>query len=265
MANNSFLEVNKLEVVYQSSIIAVQGVSLSVPEKSIVALLGVNGSGKTTTLRAISGFLGIDSARVTDGTIVFKGASLNNKMPHEVVERGIVLVPEREKIFATLTVVENLHGCLKSSQGQWAKEVDKIFHFFPILHERRNQVAGYLSGGERQMLAIGNALLCSPQLLLVDELSLGLAPIMVEHLMERVQALNKELGLSILMVEQSAAALSIAEYGYIMENGHMVFSGTAERLLKHQNVQEFYLGMSEKGARSYRDVKQYRRTRRWWG
>jgi len=263
LEKNSFLEVNKLEVVYQGSIIAVQGVSLSVPEKSIVALLGVNGSGKTTTLRAISGFLGIDNARVTDGTIIFRGKSLNNKMPHEVVNRGLVLVPEREKIFATLTVSENLQGCLKSSQVQSSKEIDKIFHYFPILFERRNQVAGYLSGGERQMLAIGNALLCSPELLLVDELSLGLAPIMVEHLMERVQTLNKELGLSILMVEQSAAALNIAEYGYIMENGHVVFSGTAERLLKHKDVQEFYLGLSEKGTRSYRDVKQYRRTRRW--
>ena len=265
MEKNSSLEVTKLEVVYQSSIIAVQGVSLSVPAKSIVALLGVNGSGKTTTLRAISGFLGIDNAKVTDGTIIFKGESLKNKMPHEVVERGIVLVPEREKIFATLTVTENLQACLKSSQVQWTKEIDKIFHFFPILYERRNQVAGYLSGGERQMLAIGNGLLCSPELLLVDELSLGLAPLLVEHLMERVQALNKELGLSILMVEQSAAALSVAEYGYIMENGHVVFSGTAERLLNHQDVKEFYLGLSEKGTRSYRDVKQYRRTRRWWG
>lgn len=265
MEKNSSLEVAKLEVVYQSSIIAVQGVSLSVPAKSIVALLGVNGSGKTTTLRAISGFLGIDNAKVTDGAIIFKGESLKNKMPHEIVDRGIVLVPEREKIFATLTVTENLQGCVKGNQTQWTKEVDKIFHFFPILYERRNQVAGYLSGGERQMLAIGNGLLCAPELLLVDELSLGLAPLMVEHLMERVQALNKELGLSILMVEQSAAALSIAEYGYIMENGHVVFSGNAERLLKHQNVKEFYLGLSEKGARSYRDVKQYRRTRRWWG
>lgn len=265
MEKNTSLEVNKLEVVYQSSIIAVQGVSLSVPAKSIVALLGVNGSGKTTTLRAISGFLGIDNAKVTDGAITFKGESLKNKMPHEVVQRGIVLVPEREKIFATLTVTENLQGCVKGSHTQWAKEVDKIFHFFPILYERRNQVAGYLSGGERQMLAIGNGLLCSPELLLVDELSLGLAPLLVEHLMERVQALNKELGLSILMVEQSAAALSVAEYGYIMENGHVVFSGTAERLLNHQDVKEFYLGLSEKGTRSYRDVKQYRRTRRWWG
>lgn len=265
MENSRFLEVTKLQVVYQDSIIAVQGVSLSVPERSIVALLGANGAGKTTTLRAISGFLGIDNARVTDGAIVFRGETLNDKMPHEVVGCGIVLVPEREKIFATLTVTENLQGCLKGSSSRWEKEVEKIFHFFPKLYERRNQVAGYLSGGERQMLAIGNALLCSPRLLLVDELSLGLAPMMVEHLMERIRALNKELGVSILMVEQSAAALSIAEYGYIMENGHVVFSGPAERLLKHQDVQEFYLGLSEKGARSYRDVKQYRRTRRWWG
>ncbi|MBI4288779.1 MAG: ABC transporter ATP-binding protein [Chloroflexi bacterium] len=265
MEKNQSLELNKLEVVYQGSIIAVQGATLSVPAKSIVALLGVNGAGKTTTLRAISGFLGIDNARVTDGTIVFCGETLNNKMPHEVVECGIVLVPEREKIFATLTVTENLQGCLKGAASNWSKQVETIFHFFPILYERRNQVAGYLSGGERQMLAISNALLCSPTLLLVDELSLGLAPMTVEHLMERIQALNKELGLSILMVEQTAAALNIAEYGYVMENGHVVFGGTAEQLLKHQNVQEFYLGISEKGTKSYREVKQYRRTRRWMG
>lgn len=266
MEQSPLLEVAKLEVVYQDAIIAVQGVSLSVPERGLVALLGVNGAGKTTTLRAISGFLSVDNARVTDGTITLKGEVLHNKLPHEIVERGIVLVPERDKIFATLTVTENLMGCLRGPTSQWKKEVEKVHHFFPILYERRNQVAGYLSGGERQMLAIGNALLCSPQLLLVDELSLGLAPVMVEQLMGRVQSLNKELGLAILMVEQNAAAaLSVAEHGYIMENGRVVFSGTAERLSSHQDVQEFYLGLSEKGTKSYREIKQYRRTRRWWG
>jgi branched-chain amino acid transport system ATP-binding protein len=260
------LEVTKLEVVYQDAIIAIQGVSLSVAEKSIIALLGVNGAGKTTTLRAISGFLGIDDAEVTDGTIEFMGERLNNKKPHEVSRRGIVLVPERDKVFVTLTVRENLEACIAMQGDGGRSQLDMVHQFFPVLHERRNQVAGYLSGGERQMLALGMALLCSPKLLLVDELSLGLAPIVVEHLMERLLTLNKEIGLAILVVEQNAAAaLSIAEFGYIMENGRIVFSGTSDRLLKHEDVQEFYLGLSEKGIKSYREIKQYRRTRRWWG
>jgi len=264
--NGKFLEVNKLEVVYHDAIIAIQGVSLQVPERSIVAILGVNGAGKTTTLRAISGFLGIDDAKVTDGTIMFQGECLNNKRPHEIARRGIILVPERDKIFVTLTVKENLEASMSLSRGRGKELLDAVYHFFPVLYERRGQIAGYLSGGERQMLAIGKALLCSPKLLLVDELSLGLAPVVVESLMESLRSLNRELGVSILVVEQNAAAaLEIAEYGYIMENGRVVFDGTPERLLRHEDVREFYLGLGEKGEKSYRDVKQYRRTRRWWG
>lgn len=268
MEKKPILEVTKLEVVYQSAIVAVQGVSLSVPENSIIALLGVNGAGKSTTLRAISGFLGIDDAEVTDGTIEFEGEILNNKKPHVISRKGVALVPEREKIFVTLTVRENLAACLSTQKGggKTNLNLDMVHEFFPVLLERRNQVAGYLSGGERQMLALSMALLCAPKLLMVDELSLGLAPIVVEHLMERLLTLNKETGLAILVVEQNAAAaLSIAEFGYIMENGHVVFSGTSDKLLNHEDVKEFYLGLSEKGVKSYRDVKQYRRTRRWWG
>ncbi len=266
MEKKPLLEVTKLEVVYQSAIVAVQGVSLSVPENSIIALLGVNGAGKSTTLRAISGFLGIDDAEVTDGTIEFMGEVLNNKKPHVISRKGVALVPEREKIFVTLTVRENLEACLATQKGGGRDQLDMVHQFFPVLHERRNQVAGYLSGGERQMLALSMALLCAPKLLMVDELSLGLAPIVVEHLMERLLTLNRETGLAILIVEQNAAAaLTIASFGYIMENGHVVFSGTSDKLLNHEDVKEFYLGLSEKGVKSYRDVKQYRRTRRWWG
>jgi branched-chain amino acid transport system ATP-binding protein len=266
MEKKPLLEVTKLEVVYQSAIVAVQGVSLSVPEHSIIALLGVNGAGKSTTLRAISGFLGIDDAEVIDGTIEFMGEILNNKKPHVISRKGVALVPEREKIFVTLTVRENLESCLATQKGGGKDQMDMVHQFFPVLHQRRNQVAGYLSGGERQMLALSMALLCAPKLLLVDELSLGLAPIVVEHLMERLLTLNRETGLTILVVEQNAAAaLSIAEFGYIMENGHVVFSGTSDKLLNHEDVKEFYLGLSEQGVKSYRDVKQYRRTRRWWG
>jgi branched-chain amino acid transport system ATP-binding protein len=272
------LDVSKLEVVYHRVAIAVQGVSLRVPRGQIVTLLGTNGAGKTTTLRALSGFLGADDAQITDGTVTYLGQPVNGRPPYELVRRGLVLVPERDKVFETLTVEENLlasasrrgggrgAGWAGATAGPRAVAPDLVYQYFPVLAQRRRQIAGYLSGGERQMLAIGAALLCQPRVLLVDELSLGLAPLVVQHLMELLQRLRAELGLTILLVEQNvAAALEVADYGYVMENGRVVYDGTPARLLAHEDVREFYLGMGREAARSYAEVRQYRRRRRWFG
>jgi len=260
------LTVDKLEVVYHRAITAVQGVSLSVHKGQIVAILGTNGAGKSTTLRAISGFLGIDDAHVTEGTIVFNGERIENRPPNEIARRGIVLVPERDKVFPNLTVAENLSAPFSRGRGQRDREA-LVFQFFPKLGKLRGRTAGLLSGGERQMLALGSALMCEPELLLVDELSLGLAPVVVDDLMARVVQIQRELGITIVIVEQSAAAaLAVADYGYVLENGRVVLDGDGERLRAHGDIQEFYLGQSgDSERRSYRTVKQYRRTRRWYG
>jgi branched-chain amino acid transport system ATP-binding protein len=263
------LQVDRIEVVYKRVITAVQGVTLSVPDRQIVALLGTNGAGKTTTLRAISGFLGIDDARVTEGSINFMGERQENRPPHTIAARGVVLVPEREKVFPNLTVAENLITPVPraASKAEPRRREEIVFHFFPRLAELRARMGGLLSGGERQMLAIASALMCRPRLLLIDELSLGLAPVVVADLSQRLITIRDELGISILLVEQSAAtALEIADYAYVMENGRIVLDGDRERLKSHQDVQEFYLGQTAGSERrSYRDVKQYRRSRRWYG
>src|SRR5215470_17948026 len=265
MADN-LLEVRQLEVVYNRVATAIQGVSLEVPLRSIVALVGTNGAGKTTTLRAISGFLPSEDAEITDGEIVFAGQRIDGERPHRLARAGVILVPEREKVFATLSVQENLTFAGDES-ANGAITCNHVLGYFPRLAERRSQLAGYLSGGEKQMLAIGMALLCRPKLLLIDELSLGLAPIVIKDLMERLQQISKELGLTVLLVEQNAkAALSIADEGYVMESGRVVFSGKATELLSHPDVREFYLGgAGQAESKSYRDIKQYRRKRRWWG
>ena len=264
----TLLAVDKLEVVYHRAVTAVQGITLSVAAGQIVAILGTNGAGKTTALRAISGFLGLDDARVTEGTVLFKGAPIQNRPPHEIARRGIVLVPERDKIFPNLTVAENLVApvSVRMSAAERRAREDLVYRFFPKLADLRHRVAGLLSGGERQMLALGSALVCRPELLLVDELSLGLAPVVVEDLVHRLVEIRRELGITILIVEQSATvALEIADYGYVMENGRIVLDGTAARLRSHPDIQEFYLGRKSGERRSYRDVKQYRRSRRWYG
>jgi branched-chain amino acid transport system ATP-binding protein len=264
----SLLAVEKLEVVYHHAITAVQGITLAVEAGRIVALLGTNGAGKTTTLRAISGFLGVDDARVSEGTITFKGERIENRPPHENTRRGIVLVPERDKVFPNLTVAENL--VMPTPRGtalaERRRREDLIYQFFPQLAALRGRIGGLLSGGERQMLALGSAIMCRPELLLVDELSLGLAPVVVTDLLRRLIEIRRELGLTVLIVEQSATvALEIADHGYVMENGRIVLDGSAERLRGHPDIQEFYLGRSSGERRSYRDVKQYRRSRRWYG
>jgi len=262
--SGNILEVRQLEVVYHRVATAIQGVSLDVPTGSIVALVGTNGAGKTTTLRAISGFLPSEDANITDGEITFRGRRINGRMPHELARAGIILVPERDKVFATLDIKENLEFASREG-GQIT--LDRILCYFPRLAERQTQLAGYLSGGEKQMLAIGMALLCGPSLLLIDELSLGLAPIVIKELMERLRRVTKELGLTVLLVEQNAnAALAISDFGYVMESGRVVFSGNAVELISDPDVREFYLGGSAQAkAKSYRDIKQYRRKRRWWG
>jgi branched-chain amino acid transport system ATP-binding protein len=264
----ALLAIEKLEVVYQRAITAVQGITLAVAPQQIVALLGTNGAGKTTTLRAISGFLGLDDARVTEGVIVFRGERIENRLPHENTRRGIVLVPERDKVFPNLTVAENLVAPVPRgvSHAERRRREALVYQFFPQLGALKNRIGGLLSGGERQMLALGSAIVCRPELLLVDELSLGLAPVIVEDLLQRLIEIRRELGISILIVEQSATvALEIADYGYVMENGRIVLDGTAERLRSHPDIQEFYLGQTTGERRSYRDVKQYRRSRRWYG
>jgi branched-chain amino acid transport system ATP-binding protein len=264
----TLLAIDKLEVVYHRAIRAVQGITLAVETGQIVALLGTNGAGKTTTLRAISGFLGLDDARVSEGTIAFKGERIENRPPHENTRRGIVLVPEREKVFPNLTVAENLAAPVPrgTSQAERRRREALVYQFFPQLAELKSRVGGLLSGGERQMLALASAIVCRPELLLVDELSLGLAPVVVEGLLQRLAEIRRELGITILIVEQSAAvALQIADYGYVMENGRIVLDGTAERLRGHPDIQEFYLGRTGGERKSYRDVKQYRRSRRWYG
>jgi branched-chain amino acid transport system ATP-binding protein len=263
---SALLAVDKLEVVYHRTITAVQGINLTVNAGQIVAILGTNGAGKTTTLRAISGFLGIDDARVTEGAITFKHQRIDNRPPHEIARNGIVLVPERDKVFPTLTVAENLSAAIGLGHTDRRRREEATFELFPRLADLRGRLAGLLSGGERQMLAIASALMCQPELLLIDELSLGLAPVVVEDLIERLVQIRQQLGITIVIVEQSAAvALQIADYGYVLENGRVVLDGDRARLLSHGDIQEFYLGQTSGDRRSYRSVKQYRRSRRWYG
>jgi len=262
------LQVDNIEVVYKRVVTAVQGVSLAVGSGQIVALLGTNGAGKTSTLRAVSGFLGIDDARVTEGGITFDGRRIENRPPHEIARLGVVLVPERDKIFPNLTVSENLVAPVAPSVGGAERRSleEQMFQIFPRLADLSHRVGGLLSGGERQMLALAAALMCRPKLLLVDELSLGLAPALVQDLTKRLVAIRNEMHIAILLVEQAAAvALEIADYAYVMENGRLVLDGDRARLRDHADVQEFYLGQTRGERRSYRDVKQYRRSRRWYG
>jgi len=266
------LEVEGLEVVYGHSIRAIQGVSFAVEESRIVGLVGLNGAGKTTTIRAISGFLPTENVRTTDGRILFAGKSILGMRPFATAWLGIAVVPERDKVFDTLTVRENLELALiaaRSSESDAARcrryrSIDDILALFPALARRTDHDAVLLSGGERQMLAIGACLLSCPRLLIVDEASLGLAPILRRELFDMLARLNRELGLTMLIVDQDVAGvLSIADHGYILENGRVVFDGTREELLAHGDVKEFYLGETQGQERGYRDVKQYRRIRRW--
>ena len=261
------LEVSNLEVVYNEVILVLRGLSIVVPDGKIVALLGANGAGKTTTLRAISGLLDIHGGKVTKGTVTLNGERIDGREPAAIVRSGITQVMEGRRTFADLTVQENLAcGAYTNRDKAAVKEAyGRVMDLFPRLAERRNQVAGYMSGGEQQMLAIGRALMAQPKLLILDEPSLGLAPLLVQQIREIVQDINKQ-GTSVLLIEQNAVmALSIAHYGYVMETGRVVLDGPAEKLLADEDVREFYLGLhGEEGERkSFRDVKHYKRRKRW--
>lgn len=247
------LKVEGLKVVYQKAIIALEGVDLEVPENKIVALLGANGAGKTTTLRAISGFTPAENARIDAGSIRYRGEELRNLPPPATLRRGIVLVPERDKVFPNLTVEENLAVvATKASRAEHQELHDKVYHHFPRLSSLRRNLAGLLSGGERQMLAIGAALMSKPELMLIDELSLGLAPVTVDGLLDSLRNIQAETRMSILLVEQSATvALSISDYGYVLEHGRVQLANSAAGLKSDARVQEIYLGGGQKDSRDH--------------
>jgi branched-chain amino acid transport system ATP-binding protein len=262
------LKLNNVEVKYAGVILVLRGVSIEVGDGKIVALLGANGAGKTTTLKAISGLLRTELGEVTDGSIEFDGRRIDNMIPEDIVKLGIVQVMEGRRVLVHLTVEENLRaGAYIRKDGDIKKDLDMIYDYFPPLKELRNQVSGYLSGGEQQMLVIGRGLMAKPKLMLLDEASLGLAPLMVKEIFEIVRKINLEENTSVFLVEQNAlAALSIAEFGYVIESGRIVLDGPGAKLRENKDVQEFYLGLSELGKRkSYREVKHYRRRKRWLG
>ena len=259
------LEVSGVQVAYQDVILALRGVSLTVPDGGFVTLLGANGAGKTTTLKAISGLLRPERGRVTKGTITFDGERIDGRPAADLVRRGIVQVMEGRRVFEHLTVAENLvAGAHLRRRAPLGDDLEMVREYFPVLVTRWQTKAGYLSGGEQQMLAIGRALMSRPRLMLLDEPSLGLAPRLVDGIFEIVTRLNREAGVAVLLVEQNAAlALDVAEWGYVLETGRVVLDGSAERLGGNEDVAEFYLGLSEVGRRSYRDVKHYKRRKRW--
>jgi len=261
------LHVNNIEVIYSDVILVLKGLSLVVPEGRIVALLGANGAGKSTTLKAISGLLKSEEGEVTDGEILFRGEKINGKDPEEIVRKGIFQVIEGRRVFEDLTVEENLRcGAYTRKDHRNVKDdYDRVYSYFSRLKERRRAIAGYLSGGEQQMLAIGRALMARPKLMLLDEPSLGLSPLLVREIFGIIQEINNRENTTILLVEQNArVALSISSYGYIMENGKVVLDGETEKLVNNEDVKEFYLGMTEVGSRkSYRDIKHYKRRKRW--
>jgi branched-chain amino acid transport system ATP-binding protein len=262
-AAHAALAVSNLEVVYNDVVLVLRGVSLRVEPGQIVALLGANGAGKTTLLRAITGLLPVHRGKVTKGQVTFDGRDITSHDPAKRVQAGLAQVMEGRRIFAELTVEENLRTGAYTNRSAMAESRDRVMELFPVLQDRRRQVAGYLSGGEQQMLAIGRALMSEPQVLLLDEPSLGLAPKLVEQIRDIVVDINKQ-GTSVLLVEQNATmALAIADDGLVLEQGRVVRSGPGDELLADRNIQEFYLGMSEAERRSFRDVKTYRRRKSW--
>ncbi len=261
------LNLNNIEVIYDGVILVLKGVSLTVRQGGITTLLGANGAGKTTTLKAISGLLRSERGDVTKGSIELAGERIDRLPPHQVVKRGVVQVFEGRRVFEHLTTEENLiaGAHVQADRARLHEGMERVYEYFPRLRERRHVQAGYLSGGEQQMLVIGRALMSGPRVILLDEPSLGLAPMLVEEIFEIVQRLNQQEKLTVLLVEQNAAlALTIAEHGYVMETGRVVLEGSAETLRGNADIKEFYLGLTEVGARkSYRDVKHYKRRKRW--
>jgi len=261
------LAVNGIEVIYNYVILVLKGVSLEVREGGIVALLGANGAGKTTTLKAISNLLTAERGAVTKGSIQFRGSRVDQLTPADLVSRGVVQVMEGRHCFPHLTVEENLlTGAYtrKAKRTELRQDLERVYGYFPRLKERRGSLAGYTSGGEQQMTAIGRALMARPSMILLDEPSMGLAPQLVEEIFEIVKNLNRQERVTLLLAEQNAAmALRYADYGYVLENGRVVMDGAARDLAANEDVKEFYLGLSAGGRKNFRDVKHYRRRKRW--
>jgi len=266
IAPTNVLDVANIEVIYNHVILVLKGVSLAVPEGAIVALLGANGAGKSTTLKAISNLLLSERGQVTKGRIHYRGERVDGLTPNDLVRRGVIQVMEGRHCFSHLTVEENLltGAFIHGGQRRVADDLERVYHYFPRLKERRASQAGYTSGGEQQMTAIGRALMSRPTTILLDEPSMGLAPQLVEEIFEIVRRLNGDAGVSFLLAEQNTnIALRYADYGYILENGRVVMDGDAKALRANEDVKEFYLGIAGSGRKSYRDVKHYKRRKRW--
>lgn len=261
------LRVNNIEVVYSEVILVLKGVSLDVPDRSIVAMLGANGAGKTTLLKAISGLLTTENGEITDGDITFNNIRIDKIPPEERVRMGITQVMEGRRVFVHLTVDENLEAghYVVGNKSPFKEAREIVYNYFPRLRQLRNNTAGYLSGGEQQMLVIGRALMSRPKLLLLDEPSMGLAPIVVEEIFNIIKKMHQEQGISVLLVEQNAfAALSISDHGYVIENGKIVLDAPAAKLMDNPDIKEFYLGLSELGEKKkFSEVKHYKRRKRW--
>jgi len=261
------LKLNNTEVIYNKVILVLKGLTLHVPEGKIVALLGANGAGKSTTLKAISGLLKSEDGEVTEGSIEFMGEQISNMSPEEIVKKGIFQVMEGRRVFDDMTVEENIivGGHTRKDMAGFKRDKELVYDYFPRLRERRNQLSGYLSGGEQQMLAIGRALMARPKLMLLDEPSLGIAPLLVQEIFQLIKKINNEEKTTILLVEQNAnVAFSISDHAYIMEGGRVVLSGPVEEIKNNEDVKEFYLGQGA-GAdkKNFRELKQYRRRKRW--
>jgi branched-chain amino acid transport system ATP-binding protein len=266
------LELNNVEVVYSDVIQVLRGVSLEAPEGKIVGLLGANGAGKSTTLKAISGLLRTQEGEVTRGSIELDGQRIDRLSPEKIVQLGIIQVLEGRRLFRHLTVEENLLlGAIGRSsaaqRGSASQALEQVYHYFPRLEDLRRRTSGYLSGGEQQMLVIGRALMARPRLMMLDEPSLGLAPLLVREIFDVIGQMSADVGMTILLVEQNARiALSVADYAYVMENGRVVLDGPSEQLIENEDIKEFYLGLTQLGERkSYRQVKHYKRRKRWLG
>ncbi|BBN89067.1 ABC transporter ATP-binding protein [Azospira sp. I09] len=266
-APENYLSINNIEVIYDHVILVLKGVSLMVPKGKIVALLGANGAGKSTTLKAISNLLHAERGDVTKGSVEFKGTRVDQLTPNELVKRGVIQVMEGRHCFAHLSIEENLlTGAYTRgiSRSELKQNLEMVYHYFPRLKTRRTSQAGYTSGGEQQMCAIGRALMAKPEMILLDEPSMGLAPQIVEEIFEIVKDLNSKENVSFLLAEQNTmVALRYADLGYILENGRVVMEGDAKELASNEDVKEFYLGLSSAGRKSFKDVKHYRRRKRW--
>ncbi len=260
------LNVNNIEVVYNDIILALRGISLQVPEKSIITLLGANGAGKSTTIKAISGILPLEDGEIEGGVIEFCGEKIDQKSPEEIVIKGISVIPEGRGVFPELTVLENIKvgGYTRKDKGIQAS-LGKVYEYFPILSERHSQLAGYLSGGEQQMLSIGRSLMSKPKLMMLDEPSLGLAPLIVKEIFRILKTINQGENTAILLIEQNAkVALDIATYGYVLENGRIVMDAESDVLREDRDIKEFYLGLTDdKKKKNYADIKHYKRRKRW--